>query len=107
MVVRGLRNILGNYMQTNTNHNINLIISCTIDCGIFRSFITTPTPGQANPGLVEDGTQCGTDRLCIDQECRNVSSLNIPPCPKGSNGLTCSGNTTGVSLILGKILQGE
>ena len=65
---------------------------------IFRSYITTPTPGQANPGLVEDGTRCGIDRLCIDQECHNVSSLNILSCPTGSNGLICSGNMNGVSL---------
>ena len=72
---------------------------------IFRSYITTPTPGQTNPGLVEDGTRCGIDRLCIDQECHNVSSLKIPSCPTGSNGLTCSGNMNGVSLEFEKTLE--
>ncbi len=63
-----------------------------------RSFSVNPSPGVVNPGLVDDGTRCGVDRICRDQECRNLSTLNSPSCPVGNNGLVCSGNTSGVSI---------
>ncbi len=62
----------------------------------------TPSPGVVNPGLVDDGTRCGTNSICINQECRSLSTLNITTCPIGDNGLVCSGNTSGVSVKLQK-----
>ena len=32
-----------------------------------------------------------------ERQCVSVSNLNAPTCPVGSNGLTCSGNSRGVS----------
>ena len=49
-----------------------------------------------SPGLVQDGTRCGTGRVCRDQECINVDDITDLSCPVGSNGQTCSGSANGV-----------
>ena len=43
-----------------------------------------------NPGLVADGTKCGTDMICREQRCQSVS------CPPGSNDTGCSVSKHGV-----------
>ncbi len=68
----------------------------------YSSFGVEPSTGIINPGLVDDGTRCGFDRICINQECRNLSTLSSPTCPVGGNGLVCSGNTSGVSQTMWK-----
>ncbi|XP_064381909.1 zinc metalloproteinase-disintegrin-like EoMP06 isoform X2 [Halichondria panicea] len=53
----------------------------------------TPTSSDAvNPGLVDEGTKCGDEMVCFQRQCVPLTSLNIPPCSVGSNGLSCSGN---------------
>ena len=49
-----------------------------------------------SPGLVQDGTRCGTGRVCITQQCINVDQITTLSCPVGSNGQTCSGSANGV-----------
>ncbi len=49
---------------------------------------------EVNPGLVADGTLCGTGRICRAQQCVSVTTT---PCPNGANGQECSGQ--GVSRI--------
>ncbi|KAI6648525.1 hypothetical protein LOD99_8157 [Oopsacas minuta] len=44
-----------------------------------------------DPGLVFDGTLCGTDSICKSQSCITLQSLNLPTCPD-NNGMECSGN---------------
>ncbi|XP_065835038.1 disintegrin and metalloproteinase domain-containing protein 11-like [Oscarella lobularis] len=45
-----------------------------------------------DPGLVEDGTRCDTNKVCVSHACTSISSLSVVACPRGSNSLTCSGN---------------
>ncbi|XP_035688310.1 disintegrin and metalloproteinase domain-containing protein 11-like isoform X4 [Branchiostoma floridae] len=45
-----------------------------------------------NIGYVQDGTTCGTNKMCHSGRCVEVSSFNITPCPVGVNGLPCSGH---------------
>ena len=64
---------------------------------LYRAVGIDLSPDRTNPGLVLEGTRCGTDMMCVNQECRHVSTLNFSSCPVGSNGLVCSGNESGVS----------
>ncbi|XP_062522366.1 zinc metalloproteinase-disintegrin-like lachestatin-2 isoform X1 [Corticium candelabrum] len=43
-------------------------------------------------GYVNDGTQCGTNKLCQAHRCIDFSSLNVPSCPTDQSGNICSGN---------------
>ncbi len=75
-----------------------------------RASVVSANSDFINPGLVDDGTRCGDQnvrpciipyrqmycvlpvQVCWMQRCVPLSSLNIPACPVGSNGLTCSGS---------------
>ena len=46
-------------------------------------------------GFVPDGSECGTDRACLDRQCVLATELTNLVCPTGSNGLRCSGNGVG------------
>lgn len=63
----------------------------------YRSFAVAVTSDEINPGLVEMGTKCGTDLICVSQSCVNVNTLNPATCPTGTNGMKCSGTSRGVS----------
>ncbi|XP_062518538.1 uncharacterized protein LOC134193719 [Corticium candelabrum] len=43
-------------------------------------------------GLIDDGTKCGDNMICISHVCTDISSQNISDCPRGSNRQICSGN---------------
>ncbi|XP_078703112.1 disintegrin and metalloproteinase domain-containing protein 11-like isoform X5 [Branchiostoma floridae x Branchiostoma belcheri] len=45
-----------------------------------------------NIGYVQDGTTCGTNKMCHSGRCVEVSNFNITPCPVGGNGMPCSGH---------------
>ena len=45
-----------------------------------------------SPGLVQDGTKCDNDRVCLTQECVSVTDITTLACGAASNGLICSGN---------------
>ncbi|XP_065829770.1 disintegrin and metalloproteinase domain-containing protein 12-like [Oscarella lobularis] len=46
----------------------------------------------ASLGLVEDGTKCDENKICLKQSCASLSSLDTRgQCPVGENGQTCSG----------------
>ena len=47
---------------------------------------------MAGPGLVQQGTRCGSGLACINQRCRPSSEITTRTCPIGSNGQQCSGN---------------
>jgi len=50
-----------------------------------------------NPGMVQEGTKCGDQMVCREHVCQALNiSVNNFDCPVGHNGLTCSGNTSGV-----------
>ncbi|XP_062522623.1 zinc metalloproteinase-disintegrin-like batroxstatin-1 [Corticium candelabrum] len=43
-------------------------------------------------GIVRDGSQCGSSKLCQAHRCIDFSSLNVPSCPTDQSGNICSGN---------------
>ena len=49
-------------------------------------------------GVVEEGTKCGTNMICLNRKCQNITSLETIPCPMGAGGKVCSGN--GVSRVI-------
>ncbi|KAL5475659.1 hypothetical protein EMCRGX_G025502 [Ephydatia muelleri] len=58
-----------------------------------KSFVLTPSDGSiTNIWLVQNGTKCGTNQICLSSQCLALTNLNLPSCPVGSNGLVCSGN---------------
>eukprot|EP00731_Ephydatia_muelleri_P029656 Em0021g179a len=60
---------------------------------IARSFVVTPSDGSiTNIWLVQNGTKCGTNQICLSSQCLPLTSLNTRACPVGSNGVVCSGN---------------
>ena len=63
--------------------------------------ITDLSNDMPNPGLVGEGTKCGDEMVCImdlgTAKCMDLSTLNSPTCPVGSNGVLCSGPSRGVS----------
>ena len=45
-----------------------------------------------NKGLVQDGTKCGDERICLHKQCMSFMELKRPPCPGEKTGVPCSGN---------------
>lgn len=45
-----------------------------------------------NRGLVQDGTKCGDERICLHKQCTSFMELKRPPCPGEENNIPCSGN---------------
>lgn len=45
-----------------------------------------------NRGLVQDGTKCGDERICLHKQCTSFMELKRPPCPGEENSIPCSGN---------------
>ena len=106
----------------------NFLIMHVLDhVSYYRSF--SPRPGEyQNPGLVQDGSKCGSDKvislllycskfsricnfaekcdscklvqLCFGQKCLPVADLKVPECPVGNGGTICSGQLNGVSIII-------
>ena len=59
---------------------------------IYSAFTPPPTSDIISPGLVDDGIKCGNNKMCYEQRCVSLSSLDFPECPTGTNGIVCSGN---------------
>ena len=57
-----------------------------------RSFSTDIGADVMSPGLVQDGTKCGNDLVCLSQECVPVSRIASVMCDASTDGLVCSGN---------------
>eukprot|EP00731_Ephydatia_muelleri_P029669 Em0021g192a len=51
-----------------------------------------PSDGSITIWLVQNGTKCGTNQICLSSQCLPLTSLNTRACPMGSNGVVCSGN---------------
>ena len=87
------------------NEKLNEITPYNYLLFLSSSYTLLPNEFVANPGLAEEGTRCGTDMMCKNQECVNVSTPNFSSCPVGINGLACSGNESGVSILFFKKLN--
>ena len=59
---------------------------------LYRAFSTDIGADVMSPGLVQDGTKCDNDRVCLTQECVPVTDITTLACEAASNGLICSGN---------------
>uniref|UniRef100_A0A8C2G4M8 ADAM metallopeptidase domain 22 n=1 Tax=Cyprinus carpio TaxID=7962 RepID=A0A8C2G4M8_CYPCA len=48
--------------------------------------------GDTDLGYVEDGTACGTDRICFNHKCLPVQEFNFSTCPGTNERVICSGH---------------
>ena len=64
----------------------------------YRAFTTGIGADVMSPGLVQDGTKCASDQVCLSQECVSVSQITTQACEAASNGLICSGNGVNPSI---------
>lgn len=67
---------------------------------MYRAFTTRIGADVMSPGLVQDGTKCDNDRVCLSQECVPLSEITSLACEAASNGLICSGNGVSLSITL-------
>ncbi|XP_068131045.1 disintegrin and metalloproteinase domain-containing protein 9-like isoform X2 [Hyperolius riggenbachi] len=51
-------------------------ISVSYEVGEHQKCVTADYPGVTDPLLVNDGTMCGTNKICIKQVCRDISRLS-------------------------------
>ena len=69
--------------------------SYTFTSGSFSYMCTSASIDAGNdipdPGLVFDGTYCGTESICVSQVCVDLSNIPITLCP-AFNGTECGGN---------------
>ncbi|XP_015213426.2 disintegrin and metalloproteinase domain-containing protein 22 isoform X1 [Lepisosteus oculatus] len=62
--------------------------SAALDCSGGHVIID----GDTDLGYVEDGTACGTDRLCLSHRCLPVQEFNFSTCPGTTDKKICSGH---------------
>ncbi|XP_066501652.1 disintegrin and metalloproteinase domain-containing protein 22 isoform X3 [Hoplias malabaricus] len=62
--------------------------SASLDCSGGHVMID----GDTDLGYVEDGTACGTDRICFNQKCLPVQDFNFSTCPGTNDRVICSGH---------------
>uniref|UniRef100_A0A8C1SYA8 ADAM metallopeptidase domain 22 n=1 Tax=Cyprinus carpio TaxID=7962 RepID=A0A8C1SYA8_CYPCA len=48
--------------------------------------------GNTDLGYIEDGTACGTDRICFNHKCLPVQEFNFSTCPGTNERVICSGH---------------
>uniref|UniRef100_A0A8C2CP50 ADAM metallopeptidase domain 22 n=1 Tax=Cyprinus carpio TaxID=7962 RepID=A0A8C2CP50_CYPCA len=62
--------------------------SASLDCSGGHVLID----GDTDLGYVEDGTACGTDRICFNHKCLPVQEFNFSTCPGTNERVICSGH---------------
>uniref|UniRef100_A0A672SVV9 ADAM metallopeptidase domain 22 n=1 Tax=Sinocyclocheilus grahami TaxID=75366 RepID=A0A672SVV9_SINGR len=62
--------------------------SASLDCSGGHVLID----GNTDLGYVEDGTACGTDRICFNHKCLLVQEFNFSTCPGTNERVICSGH---------------
>ncbi|KAG9342817.1 hypothetical protein JZ751_015689, partial [Albula glossodonta] len=62
--------------------------SASLDCSGGHVMID----GDTDLGYVEDGTACGTDRICFNHRCLPVQEFNFSTCPGTTEKKICSGH---------------
>uniref|UniRef100_A0A671MBJ2 Disintegrin and metalloproteinase domain-containing protein 22-like n=1 Tax=Sinocyclocheilus anshuiensis TaxID=1608454 RepID=A0A671MBJ2_9TELE len=62
--------------------------SASLDCSGGHVLIDVDT----DLGYVEDGTACGTDRICFNHKCLPVQEFNFSTCPGTNERVICSGH---------------
>uniref|UniRef100_A0A3Q1GX71 Uncharacterized protein n=1 Tax=Anabas testudineus TaxID=64144 RepID=A0A3Q1GX71_ANATE len=64
------------------------IHSASLDCSGAHVLID----GDTDLGYVEDGTACGTDRICFNHKCLPIQQFNFSTCPGTTDKTICSGH---------------
>uniref|UniRef100_A0A8C1YL63 ADAM metallopeptidase domain 22 n=1 Tax=Cyprinus carpio TaxID=7962 RepID=A0A8C1YL63_CYPCA len=62
--------------------------SASLDCSGGHVLID----GNTDLGYIEDGTACGTDRICFNHKCLPVQEFNFSTCPGTNERVICSGH---------------
>ncbi|XP_026865320.2 disintegrin and metalloproteinase domain-containing protein 22 isoform X1 [Electrophorus electricus] len=62
--------------------------SASLDCSGGHVMID----GDTDLGYVEDGTACGTERICFSHKCLPVQEFNFSTCPGTNDRVICSGH---------------
>uniref|UniRef100_A0AAR2KJ82 ADAM metallopeptidase domain 22 n=1 Tax=Pygocentrus nattereri TaxID=42514 RepID=A0AAR2KJ82_PYGNA len=62
--------------------------SASLDCSGGHVIID----GDTDLGYVEDGTACGTDRICFNHKCLPMQEFNFSTCPGTNDRVICSGH---------------
>ncbi|XP_076869019.1 disintegrin and metalloproteinase domain-containing protein 22 isoform X2 [Brachyhypopomus gauderio] len=62
--------------------------SASLDCSGGHVVID----GDTDLGYVEDGTACGTERICFNHKCLPVQEFNFSTCPGTNDRVICSGH---------------
>uniref|UniRef100_A0A4W6BV85 ADAM metallopeptidase domain 22 n=1 Tax=Lates calcarifer TaxID=8187 RepID=A0A4W6BV85_LATCA len=62
--------------------------SASLDCSGAHVLID----GDTDLGYVEDGTACGTDRICFNHKCLPIQQFNFSTCPGTTDKTICSGH---------------
>ncbi|AWO96604.1 putative disintegrin and metalloproteinase domain-containing protein 22 [Scophthalmus maximus] len=62
--------------------------SASLDCSGAHVLID----GDTDLGYVEDGTACGTDRVCFNHKCLPIQQFNFSTCPGTTDKTICSGH---------------
>ncbi|XP_054638184.1 disintegrin and metalloproteinase domain-containing protein 22 isoform X2 [Dunckerocampus dactyliophorus] len=62
--------------------------SASLDCSGAHVVID----GDTDLGYVEDGTACGTDRICFNHKCLPLQQFNFSTCPGTTDKTVCSGH---------------
>uniref|UniRef100_A0A8C4GY84 ADAM metallopeptidase domain 22 n=1 Tax=Dicentrarchus labrax TaxID=13489 RepID=A0A8C4GY84_DICLA len=68
--------------------------SASLDCSGAHVLID----GDTDLGYVEDGTACGTDRICFNHKCLPIQQFNFSTCPGTTDKIICSGHGTHIQL---------
>ncbi|XP_077431424.1 disintegrin and metalloproteinase domain-containing protein 22 isoform X2 [Vanacampus margaritifer] len=62
--------------------------SASLDCSGAHVLID----GDTDLGYVEDGTACGTERICFNHKCLPIQQFNFSTCPGTTDKSICSGH---------------
>uniref|UniRef100_A0A8C7SP14 ADAM metallopeptidase domain 22 n=1 Tax=Oncorhynchus mykiss TaxID=8022 RepID=A0A8C7SP14_ONCMY len=76
--------------------------SASLDCSGGHVMID----GDSDLGYVEDGTACGTERVCFNHKCLPLQEFNFSTCPGTTEKTICSGHgicITSTNIIIGAI----
>uniref|UniRef100_A0AAY4A3L8 ADAM metallopeptidase domain 22 n=1 Tax=Denticeps clupeoides TaxID=299321 RepID=A0AAY4A3L8_9TELE len=79
---------LGELQGGLTSFSVCLFFLCDSDCSGGHVLID----GDTDLGYVEDGTACGTDRVCFNHRCLPVQEFNFSTCPGTTEKIICSGH---------------
>ncbi|XP_066014989.1 uncharacterized protein [Pocillopora verrucosa] len=85
------RNVLCGQLQCEDNRDKPVVdygwtyTKISIDNGKQCSAATLKSIDDIGEGMVREGTKCGDDKMCVDNQCQTFDSLNVGKCPVMNN----------------------